>query len=59
MIKDVSVFLKHILESINNINNFSKGMSKSKFLKDRLRQSAIVREIEIIGGSSEEYSFVF
>ena len=49
MMKDSSVFLKHILKSINNINDFSKGMSETKFLKDRLRQSAIVREIKIIG----------
>lgn len=42
-------FLKHIIESINKIESFTKGISKSNFKKDELRQSAVMREIEIIG----------
>jgi len=49
MKKDPLVFVKHILESIENIESFSRGLSKSEFANDRLRQSAIIREIEIIG----------
>jgi len=49
MKKEASVFVKHILASIENIESFSFGLSKAKFENDRLRQSAIMREIEIIG----------
>lgn len=47
--KDPKIFLIHIRDSINHINKFSKNLTKSKFMKDRLRQNAIVRELEIIG----------
>jgi len=57
--KDDSIFIKHILESIGYIDNFSKKLSKDKFLKDRLKQSAIIRELEIIGEASKNLSANF
>ena len=47
--KDSVVFINHILDSIENIEDFIKGISKYEFLKNREKQSAIIREIEIIG----------
>ncbi len=47
--KESRVFLVHILESIKSIYSFSGKLTKEEFLKDRLRQSAIIRELEIIG----------
>lgn len=47
--KDPLIFIRHIKESIDNIESFSKGLSKTRFIKDRLIQSAIIRQIEIIG----------
>jgi len=47
--KDFLIFIKHILESIENIELFMKNVEKSKFLKDKEKQSAVVRQIEIIG----------
>jgi len=49
MKKDPLIFLKHIIESIEKIESFSKGISKPKFLKNELVQSAVIRQIEIIG----------
>ena len=43
------IFLKHILKSIENIEKFSKKLSKEKFSKDEFVQSAIIRQLEIIG----------
>lgn len=59
MIKNPIVFLKHIRDSINNINDFSKGLSKEKFMKDKLRQNAIIRELEIIGEAVKNIPFSF
>ncbi len=42
-------FLKHIVDSINDIREFSGGLSKDVILKDKLRKSAILRELEVIG----------
>jgi len=49
MNKDVTVFLKRILESIEKIESFSKGLSKQGLKENELKQYAIIRAIEIIG----------
>ncbi len=49
MKKDPLIFIKHILESIEKIGLFCKDFTKDKLKKDDLRQSAIVRELEVIG----------
>jgi len=48
--------IEHILDSINAIESFSKNMKKEKLISSRLRQSAIVREIEIIGEATKNIS---
>ena len=50
------IFIKHILESIKAIEDFSKGLTKEKLISSRLKQSAIVREIEIIGEAVKNIS---
>lgn len=57
--KDNSIFVKHILGSIWHIEKFSKNLSKDEFLKDRLKQSAVIRELEIIGEASKNLSTKF
>ncbi len=47
--KESSIFLEHILESIKDIESYSKDISKKKFFNDRQLQDAIVRRVEIIG----------
>ena len=49
MKRDIGLFIEDILTSIKNIEEFSKGLDKEKFSKDNLRQSAIIRQLEIIG----------
>ena len=50
------LFLKDILESISKIGKFSKGLSKEKFMKNELKQSAIIRKIKIIGEAVKNIS---
>jgi len=50
------VFIEHILDSINAIKKFSRNLTKKKLMSDRLKQSAIVREIEIIGEAVKNIS---
>ena len=54
--KDDLIFIKHILDSIDAIERFSKNLTKEKLIKNRLKQSAIVREIEIIGEAVKNMS---
>jgi uncharacterized protein with HEPN domain len=46
--KDPLIFISHILESIKNVESFSKDVSENEFLKSRFNQSAVIRELEII-----------
>lgn len=54
--KDDSIFVEHILESIEAVEKFSKGMTRSELVKNRLKQSAIIREIEVIGEAVKNIS---
>ena len=50
------VFIEHILDSINAIEEFSSGVTKEEIIKNRLKQSAIIREIEVIGEAAKNVS---
>ena len=54
--KDDLAFIEHILDSINAVKEFSRNLSKEGLVSNRLRQSAIVREIEIIGEAVKNIS---
>lgn len=49
MKKDPEVFLDHILESIDLIEDYSEGVNESEFIRSSSLQDMIVRRIEIIG----------
>ncbi len=49
MKRDIGLFIEDIINSIKNIEEFSKVLDKKSFSKDNLRQSAIIRQLEIIG----------
>ena len=49
MKKDALIFLEHILESIENVELFTKNVSQESFFKNKEKQSAVIRQIEVIG----------
>ncbi len=49
MSKEYTVFLKHILESIEVIEEYTKDISEKEFLENQEKQDAIIRRLEIIG----------
>tara|TARA_Y100000310_G_C20660628_1_gene804526 strand:- start:1745 stop:2086 length:342 start_codon:yes stop_codon:yes gene_type:complete len=56
MRKDTKIFLLHILESIERIESFTKGVSETKFLSSEIIQDAVVRRLEIIGEAVKNIS---
>jgi len=56
MTKEDLPFIEHILDSIKAIEDFSKNISRKELNTNRLEQSAIVREIEIIGEAVKNIS---
>ncbi|MBI2558459.1 DUF86 domain-containing protein [Candidatus Woesearchaeota archaeon] len=59
MKKDDNIFLKHILESIDKIEKFTKGISKVEFIKSVKTQDAVIRRLEIIGEATKNLSANF
>ena len=53
MKKEPLVFVEHILESIKDVESFIRGVPKKSFMKNKEKQSAVVRQIEIIGEASK------
>ena len=47
--KDYKIFIRHILDEIDIINKYSRGLSYSVFIEDELIKRAFLRSLEIIG----------
>ena len=49
MKRDLRLFIKDILENIEDIESFSECLTKQDFEENKLKQNAIIRSLEIIG----------
>jgi len=47
--KDPKIFIEHILECIERIEKYTKGITKDEFFNSLQLQDAVIRRIEIIG----------
>jgi uncharacterized protein with HEPN domain len=54
--KDDSIYIDHILQSINNILEYTKGLTKKDFSKNNLIQDAVIRNFEIMGEATKKVS---
>ncbi len=59
MKKDDTVFLKHILDAINLIEEYLKDKSYEEFKDNHMLQDAVIRELEIIGEAAKNLSKEF
>lgn len=60
MKKDPLVFIKHILDSIKEIEEFTKTTpTKERFLQKKVVYEAVVRKIEIIGEAVKNIPLTF
>lgn len=59
MMKDDTVFLRHILDAINKIQEYAQGMDFEKFRKSSLVQDGVIRQLEIIGEAQRTYQREF
>ena len=59
MIKSDRVYLEHILESIDKIENFTNEISRFDFDRNVMIQDAVIRNIEIIGEATKKISKSF
>ena len=54
--KDDSIYIDHILNSINRILDYISGKDREAFESDFLTQDAVVRQLEIIGEATKRDS---
>ena len=59
MKRDDTVYLRHILDAIELIDEYAKGMSENEFLSNSMAHDAVVRQIEIIGEAARNISDEF
>jgi len=54
--KDDSIYIDHILNSINRILDYISGKDREAFESDLVTQDAVVRQLEIIGEATKRVS---
>lgn len=54
MNKNPTIYLTHILDCINKIQNYIIGLDKDGFLNSPLIQDAVIRNLEIIGEATKQ-----
>lgn len=57
--KNDKVILLHIRDAVEEIENYVKDVSEEKFFKNNMIQSAVMRQIEIIGEATKKLSKSF
>jgi len=56
MKKNNQVYLQDISKAISKIEEYSKNITFEVFLKDEMRQDAVIRQFEIIGEAASRIS---
>ena len=56
MIKDDTIYLRHILDAISQIEEYVAGLDQGAFMNSRLVQDAVIRQFEIIGEATKSLS---
>lgn len=51
--RDFRVYLEDMIDAINRIEEYTKGMSYEAFVKDRKTVDAVVRNFEIVGEAAK------
>lgn len=56
MKKEDNVYLKHILDAITRIEEYTAGIKYEDFMKNHLIQDGVIRQIEIVGEATKRIS---
>ena len=56
MKKDDSVYLRHILDAISKIEEYSQEVDYQSFTRNTLIQDGVIRQLEIIGEATKRLS---
>jgi uncharacterized protein with HEPN domain len=59
MKKDNVVYLRHILDAINAVEDYTKGITVDDFIRNSMVHDAVIRQIDIIGEAARSISEEF
>ncbi|TAL60292.1 MAG: DUF86 domain-containing protein [Bacteroidetes bacterium] len=54
--KEDIIYLKHILQAIGRVEEYTKGLSNEAFHSSNLIQDGVIRQLEIIGEATKQLS---
>lgn len=54
--KEDTIFLEHIIEAIQSIQDYTSSLTKDDFLQNKLVKDATIRNFEIIGEATKNIS---
>lgn len=57
--KDDFVYIKHMMDAIGAVEEYTRDIRREDFLKDRKTQDAVIRELSIIGEATSLISESF
>jgi len=57
--KDDSIYIMHILDATNRIEEYTATVDYEEFMNNKLVQAAVIREIEVIGEAAKKLSEKF
>ena len=57
--KEDLIYVSHLLTALADIKEFTTGMTKRDFLKSKMAEHAVVRNIEVIGEASKHLTARF
>jgi len=58
-VKDDFVYLRHMLDAISKIEEYTAGMDEPAFLSDDKTKDSVVRQLEVVGMAANQVSRPF
>jgi len=52
--RDITLYIKDILEAMDSIETFTSGMNLQEFQNDDKTSSAVIRKLEVIGEAAKQ-----
>jgi uncharacterized protein with HEPN domain len=56
-LRDFQVYVEDIIDAINNIEAYTKGLTYESFVSDKKTVDAVIRNFEIIGEATKRSPF--
>ncbi len=51
-----SAYLRHILDAVSRIDEYTEDMKREDFMSSNLHQDAVIRQVEVIGEAARKVS---